>query len=133
MKIKKIDHVAVVVAELDHSISVWKDVFGLELVNLEVVPLQKSKVAFFAVGESHLELVQPLTDDSGVARFLGERGGGMHHICFEVEDIGAALIELKEKGIRLINEVPQVMEGRKMAFIHPKATGGVLVELYELI
>jgi methylmalonyl-CoA/ethylmalonyl-CoA epimerase len=133
VKIKKINHVAVVVPDLQNSIRLWKDIFGLDLVHEENVPAQKSKVAAFTIGESHLELVQPTTNDSGVAKFLNERGGGMHHICLEVDDIDASLAELKDKGIRLINEAPQVLEGRKLAFIHPKATGGVLVELYELI
>jgi methylmalonyl-CoA/ethylmalonyl-CoA epimerase len=133
MEIKKIHHVAVVVPELDEAINLWKNVFGLDLVHTEEVPSQKSRVASFSIGESHLELVQPTTEDSGVAKFLSEKGGGMHHICLEVNDVEASLMELKAKGIRLINDIPQVLEGRKMAFIHPKATGGVLVELYELI
>jgi methylmalonyl-CoA/ethylmalonyl-CoA epimerase len=133
VKVNKIHHVAVVVADLEDATALWKDVFGLELQYQEDVPSQKSKVASFLVGESHLELVQPTSDDSGVAKFLNERGGGMHHICLEVDNIESSLAELKIKGIRLINEIPQILEGRKMAFIHPKATGGVLVELYQLI
>jgi len=133
MKIKKIHHVAVVVPELEVSMALWRDVFGLDLVHQEDVPSQKSKVASFAMGESTLELVMPTSQDSGVAKFLQERGGGIHHICLEVDDIEASLAELKQKGIRLINDTPEVLEGRKMAFIHPKAAGGVLVELYELI
>ena len=111
----------------------WKDILGLELADQEDIPSQYSRLASFDAGESRLELVQPTTNDSGVARFLNERGSGMHHICFEVEDIEACLEELKNKGIRLINDVPQVLDGRKMAFIHPRATDGVLVELYELL
>ena len=84
------------------------------------------------LGESEIELVQPTTSDSGLANFLEKRGEGMHHICIEVEDIDAALVELKSKGVRLINEVPEELPGRKMAFIHPKAANGVLVELYQL-
>ena len=133
MKINKIHHVAVVVPEIKDAVALWRDVFGLDMVHQEDVPSQKSKVASFLVGESKLELVQPTTDDSGVAKFLRERGRGMHHICLEVDDIELSLGELKAKGIRLIDETPQMMEGRKMAFIHPKATGGVLVELYQLI
>ena len=133
MNIKKINHIAVVVPDLENSISLWKDIFELPLVHQEDVPSQKSKVATFEIGDTHLELVQPTTGDSGVAKFLNERGPGMHHISLEVENIEQALMELKKKGVRLINETPQVLEGRKMAFIHPKATGGVLVELYELI
>ena len=133
MKIKKIHHVAVVVTDIEASITMWKDILGLELADQEDIPSQYSRLASFDAGESRLELVQPTTNDSGVARFLNERGSGMHHICFEVEDIEACLEELKNKGIRLINDVPQVLDGRKMAFIHPRATDGVLVELYELL
>ncbi len=133
MQIKKIHHVAVAVPDLESSISFWRDTFGLSLDHVEDVASQKSKVAAFSVGQTKIELVQPTGDDSGVARFIAERGGGMHHICFEVENIDAALNELKAKGVRLINETPQILEGRKMAFIHPRASQGVLVELYELI
>jgi methylmalonyl-CoA/ethylmalonyl-CoA epimerase len=133
MNIKKIHHVAVVVPDLDHSISFWRDIFGLKLDHIEDVPSQKSKVASFKVDKTKIELVQPTSEESGIGRFLLEHGAGMHHICFEVDDIDAALVDLKSRGVRLINETPQVLEGRKMAFVHPKATGGVLVELYELI
>lgn len=87
---------------------------------------------FIPVGESEVELVKPTSDDTGVARFIAERGGGMHHLCFEVDNIEEMLAQLKEKGIRLINESPLELPGRKMAFIHPKSTGGVLVELYQI-
>jgi len=133
MKIKKINHVAVVVPDLEPSITLWRDVFGLQLEHIEDVPSQKSKVASLKVGTGKIELVQPVVEECGLGRFLLEHGAGMHHICFEVDHIEEALAELKAKGIRLINETPQVLEGRKMAFIHPKATNGVLIELYELI
>ncbi|HTX78502.1 MAG TPA: methylmalonyl-CoA epimerase [Longilinea sp.] len=131
-KIKKIDHVAVVVADIDAALAFWRDALGIELSHVEDVPSQKSTVAFLPVGEGEIELVKPTSDDSGVAKFLQERGGGMHHLCLEVDDISAKLAELKAKGVRLINEEPQVLPGRKMAFIHPKSTGGVLIELYEV-
>jgi methylmalonyl-CoA/ethylmalonyl-CoA epimerase len=89
-------------------------------------------VAFLPTGESEVELVQPTTDDSGVARFLQKRGPGMHHICFEVEGLQAILDDLKSKGVRLINETPTTgAGGNRIAFIHPESTQGVLVELYE--
>jgi len=132
MKPIKINHVAIVVQDIDSALNFWEQTFGLELDHVEEVPLQKSKVAFLPVGESEIELVQPTTSDSGLANFLEKRGEGMHHICIEVEDIDAALAELKSKGVRLINEVPEELPGRKMAFIHPKAANGVLVELYQL-
>lgn len=133
MKLKKIHHVAVVVSDIDNSIKLWRDTLGLTLDHIEEVPSQKSKVAAFSVGDTQIELVQPLSEECGVGRFLLDRGPGMHHICFEVENIEETLNELKAKGVRLINETPQILEGRKMAFIHPKAAQGVLVELYELI
>ena len=132
MKPIKINHVAIVVQNIDAALNFWEQTFGLELDHVEEVPSQKSKVAFLPLGESEIELVQPTTSDSGLANFLEKRGEGMHHICIEVEDIDAALAELKSKGVRLINEIPEELPGRKMAFIHPKAANGVLVELYQL-
>ena len=132
MKIIKISHVAIVVQDIDAALNFWEQTFGLKLDHVEDVPSQKSKVAFLPLGESEIELVQPTTSDSGLANFLEKRGEGMHHICIEVEDIDATLAELKSKGVRLINDVPEELPGRKMAFIHPKAANGVLVELYQL-
>jgi len=132
MKPIKINHVAIVVQDIDAALNFWEQTFGLELDHVEEVPSQKSKVAFLPLGESEIELVQPTTSDSGLANFLEKRGEGMHHICIEVEDIDATLAELKSKGVRLINDVPEELPGRKMAFVHPKAANGVLVELYQL-
>ena len=132
MKPVKINHVAIVVQDIDSALGFWQQAFGLTLDHIEEVPSQKSKVAFLPLGESEIELVQPTTTDSGLAAFLEKRGEGLHHVCIEVEDIDAALADLKSKGIRLINEVPEELPGRKMAFIHPKAASGVLVELYQL-
>ena len=132
MKPIKINHVAIVVQDIDAALNFWEQTFGLKLDHVEDVPSQKSKVAFLPLGESEIELVQPTTSDSGLAYFLEKRGEGMHHICIEVEDIDATLAELKSKGVRLINDVPEELPGRKMAFIHPKAANGVLVELYQL-
>jgi len=130
--IKKINHIGVVVADIDEALKFWRDAMGIKVSHIADIPSQKSQVAFLPVGESELELVKPTSDDSGTAKFLQDRGGGMHHLCFEVADISAKLADLKSKGIRLINEEPVVLPGRKMAFIHPKSTGGVLVELYEI-
>jgi len=120
MKPIKINHVAIVVQDIDAALNFWEQTFGVELDHVEDVPSQKSKVAFLPLGESEIELVQPTNSDSGLANFLEKRGEGMHHICIEVEDIDAALAELKSKGVRLINDVPEELPGRKMAFIHPK-------------
>ena len=132
-KLKKINHIAVVVSDLEDSLKFWRDALEIELDHIEDVPSQKAKVAFLPIGDSEIELVKPTSDDSGAAKFLAERGGGMHHLCFEVDDIASMLADLKTKGVRLINEEPIVLPGRKMAFIHPKSTGGVLIELYEIV
>ena len=131
--IKKISHVAIVVPELEESMKFWVEALGLKLDHMEHVPEQNVDVAFLPAGESDIELLEPIHEDSGVARFLERRGPGIHHICFEVDDIIATLQRLKDAGIPLIDEEPKVgTGGKKIAFIHPKGTGGVLVELYEL-
>ncbi len=131
-QIKKINHVAIVVRDIEESLKFWEFALGLELHHVEDVPSQASKVAFIPIGDSEIELVQPTTEDSGIAAYLEKRGEGMHHLCIEVDDIEAKIKELKDAGVRLINETAQVLPGRKMAFIHPKSASGVLVELYEI-
>ena len=131
-KITKINHVAIAVPEVESALTFWRDALGLAVDHQETVPSQKATVVFIPVGESEVELVKPTSDDTGVAKFIAEKGGGMHHLCFEVDDIDGMLADLKAKGVRLINETAQVLPGRKMAFVHPKSTGGVLVELYQL-
>lgn len=130
--IKKINHVAIVVRDIKQALGFWETALGLKLDHIEEVPSQQSKVAFIPVGESEIELVQPTTDDSGMAAYLEKKGEGMHHICVEVERIDEMLKQLAEHGVRLINETALELPGRKMAFVHPKSTNGVLVELYEL-
>jgi methylmalonyl-CoA/ethylmalonyl-CoA epimerase len=130
--IKKINHVAIAVEDIDEALLFWRDALGLTLDHIEDVPSQKSVVAFLPAGEGEVELVKPTDENSGVAKFLAKNGAGMHHLCFEVDDIEAVLADLKAKNIRLINEAPLELEGRKMAFIHPKSASGVLVELYQL-
>jgi methylmalonyl-CoA/ethylmalonyl-CoA epimerase len=131
-KVKKINHVAVVVEDIRTSLPFWQEALGIELKNIEDVPAQKSKVAFLPVGEGEIELVQPTDPESGTGKFLKEKGSGLHHLCLEVDDIQGMIGQLIEKGVRLINEIPLEMEGRKIAFVHPKSASGVLVELYEL-
>jgi methylmalonyl-CoA/ethylmalonyl-CoA epimerase len=131
--IQRIDHVAIVVDDIDAALKFWHDALGLELSHIEDVPDQKSVVAFLPTGEGEVELVKPTTADTGIARYLQKRGPGIHHICFEVENIEVALAGLKERDVRLINETPIVgTGGKKIAFVHPESTHGVLVELYEL-
>jgi methylmalonyl-CoA/ethylmalonyl-CoA epimerase len=111
----------------------WRDALGLTLDHVEEVPSQASKVAFIPVGDSEVELVQPTNAESGMAKYLEKRGEGMHHLCVEVDDIEGMLSTLREKGVRLINEEPITLPGRRMAFVHPKSANGVLIELYELV
>jgi len=132
-KINKINHVALVVEDIEDALNFWRDALGLPLEKIKQVPREKSAIAFLPVGDSEIELVQPTSDASGVAKYLSKRGPGMHHICLEVDDIQDAITELKEKAIQLIHEEPVIGDnGRKYAFIHPRASFGVLVELYEL-
>ncbi len=131
--IKKISHIAVVVPKLEEAMTFWVDALGLTLDHVEHVEAQGVDVAFLPSGESDIELLRPVDEESGVARYLQKRGPGMHHICFEVDDIEATLARLKAHNIPLINEEPTFgTGGKKIAFVHPKGTGGVLVELYEL-
>lgn len=132
-KIKQINHVAIVVEDMEKSLSFWRDALGLELHELRDVPAEMSQVAFLPLAGCEVELVKPTSEDSGIAKYLAKRGPGMHHICLEVDDIEGMMQTLKAKGISLINEEARVAsDGKKYAFIHPKSTGGVLVELYQL-
>lgn len=132
-EIKKINHVAIVVEDLDAALRFWQDQLGLKLDHVEDVPSQASRVAFMPVGDSEVELVQPTDQGTGLAKYLEKHGEGLHHFCIEVDDLEAILTQLKAKEVRLINEEPVELPGRRMAFIHPKAASGVLVELYEII
>jgi len=132
-KIKKINHIAVVVNDIESALKFWRDDLGLTLDHIEDVSSQASRVAFLPVGEGEVELVEPTESDSGLAKYLEKRGEGMHHLCIEVDDIEGMLIKLRAKDVKLINETPLELPGRRMAFIHPKSTNGVLVELYEII
>jgi methylmalonyl-CoA/ethylmalonyl-CoA epimerase len=132
-KVKQINHVAVVVDDMEKALAFWRDALGMELHGLRDVPAENSRVAFLPLPGSEVELVQPTTDDSGIAKYLAKRGPGMHHLCLEVDNIEAMLAQLKSKGVRLINEEPRTAaDGKKYAFIHPESTSGVLVELYQL-
>lgn len=132
-QIKAINHVAVVVENMEQSLAFWRDALGIELHELRDVPAEKSQVAFLPLAGAEVELVMPTTDDSGIAKYLAKRGQGMHHLCLEVDDIEGMMAQLKSKNIRLINEEPRTAaDGKKYAFIHPESTGGVLVELYQI-
>ena len=131
IRIKKIDHVAVCVADIDESLAKYRDVFGLVAKEREVVASQKTEAVLLPIGESNIELISPRGNE-GLAKFLEKRGPGIHHIAIEVEGIVDALAFLKSLGVPLIDEVPRKgARGHNVAFVHPKATGGVLVELVE--
>ena len=132
-QVKQINHVAVVVDDMEEALTFWRDALGIELYELRDVPAEKSQVAFLPLSGSEVELVKPTSDDSGIAKYLVKRGPGLHHLCLEVDDIDGMMARLKLKGIRLINEEARLAtDGKKYAFIHPESTGGVLVELYQL-
>lgn len=132
-KVRKINHVAIAVSDIENALVFWRDALGLKVDHVENVPSQKSEVVFIPVGDSEIELVHPTSSETGVAKFIEEKGGGMHHLCLEVDDIEEMLADLKSRGVRLINETALELPGRKMAFVHPKSTNGVLVELYQII
>ncbi len=130
MKILKIDHVGIAVNSIDDGKSFWSDILGLDFEGTETVSEQKVTTAFFPVGESEVELLQSTAPDGPVAKYIEKRGQGIQHVAFRVEDIDATLAELKEKGIKLIDQQPRIgAGGAKIAFLHPKATNGVLVEI----
>ncbi|MCP4157639.1 MAG: methylmalonyl-CoA epimerase [bacterium] len=130
--IKKIDHIAIAVQDLDEEIKRYRDVLGLDFHGTEVVEEQKVKVAFFQVGDVHIELTAPTEDDSPVGKFIAKRGTGIHHIAYEVDDLKAEIYEFQEKEIRMIDKEPRIGAGNaKIAFAHPKSFSGVLVELKE--
>jgi methylmalonyl-CoA/ethylmalonyl-CoA epimerase len=129
--IKKIDHIGIVVHSIEDALQVYEGPLNLRLTDVEEVPEQAVRVAFLPVGESRLELVEPTTAHSGVAKFLEKRGEGIHHICFEVNDIETTLQDLAAQGIRLIDEQPRQGAHGRVVFLHPKSAHGVLIELFE--
>ncbi len=128
----KINHLGIATRGIAEALVFWEDALGLENVHTEVVEDQKVRVAMLPIGESRVELLEPTSEDSPITKFLEKRGGGIHHIAVEVEDIHASLKRLKEKGFQLIDEAPRVgAENCLVAFVHPKASGGVLLELVQ--
>lgn len=131
LKIKKIDHVAVAVADMDEALARYRELLGVDATDREVVASQRTEAALLPLGETCLELISPKGNE-GLQKFLDKKGPGLHHIAIEVEGIEGALAALKALGVPLVDEVPRVgARGHKVAFLHPKATGGVLVELVE--
>ncbi|ADL08563.1 methylmalonyl-CoA epimerase [Thermosediminibacter oceani] len=132
MKTLKIDHIGVAVKSIEEASKIYTELLGLEMHGVEEVAEQKVKVAFIPVGESEVELLESTDPEGPIARFIEKNGEGIQHIAFRVDDIEKALEELKQKGVRLIDEKPRYgAGGAKIAFIHPKATKGVLIELCE--
>lgn len=134
MNIKKISHLGVAVESIEDQIGFFKDILNLEFTGTEIVEDQKVKVAFLTVGETRIELIEPIADDSPVRKFLDKKGGRttIHHVAYEVPDVEQAIAEAREKGVRLIDEEPRIGAGGvRIAFLHPKATSGILTELCE--
>ncbi len=128
----KVHHIAVLVSDLEAALAPFRDLLGLPLSRLETVGEQNARVAFLPIGDTRIELVEPLDKGGALGRFLERTGGGLHHVCFEVEDLEAALATLKARGARLIDEQPRPGgHGMRVAFVHPSSTARVLVELAE--
>lgn len=130
--IKNVDHIGIAVKSLEQSLPFYTKVLRLSLLGIEVVASEKVKVAFLSAGETKLELLEPISEDSPIAKFIEKRGEGIHHVALGVVSIEERIREMKEKGIRMIHDVPkQGAGGANVAFMHPKSTGGVLYEFCE--
>src|ERR1043166_4842052 len=128
----KINHLGIATKGIDEALKFWGNALGLENVHTETVEDQKVRVAMLPLGESRVELLEPTSDDSPISKFLEKRGGGIHHIAIEVDNIEASLAKLKAQGMRLIDQPPRIVpEGCLVAFVHPSASGGVLLELVQ--
>jgi methylmalonyl-CoA/ethylmalonyl-CoA epimerase len=127
-----IDHIGVAVSELDAAIALHRDTYGMALVHRETIASQGVEAALLEVGDSHVELLAPLADDTPIGRFLAARGPGLHHVAYRVDDVAATLGELRAAGVRLIDEAPRSgIRGSRVAFLHPSAAGGVLTEIVQ--
>jgi methylmalonyl-CoA/ethylmalonyl-CoA epimerase len=128
----KIDHIGIATEGIDEALGLWRDVLGLEVASTEDVAEQGVRVAMLSIGESHLELLEPLGPETPVGKFLRKRGPGIHHVAIRVPDIRASLVHLKEQGIRLIDEHPRLGAGGCLvAFVHPSSANGILLELVQ--
>jgi methylmalonyl-CoA/ethylmalonyl-CoA epimerase len=126
--LKRIHHVGIVVPDLEKAMGLWRDLLGLSLTKSATIQDQGVKAALLKVGDSEIELLEPLNPDNGVGKFLARRGGGLHHVCFETEDVARELEAARAKGIQLIDQKPRPGLAGMICFLHPKATRGVLVE-----
>ena len=128
----RVDHIGVAVEDLDAALALYDRDYGMEVVHREVVEEQGVEAVLLDVGENHVELLAPLSDESPVGRFLAKRGPGLHHVAYQVADIDAALASLRDSGVRMIDEEPRIgIRRSRVAFLHPGASGGVLTELVE--
>lgn len=128
-----INHIAVVVDDMEAALNFWQSGLGLALDHSQEVPEEEVRIAVLPIGESKIELVEPTTASSGIARYRDKRGPGIHHLCLEVADIEQAMAQLTANGAEMINETPRTRDnGTRYAFVHPKSAGGVLIELYEV-
>jgi len=129
---ERIDHIGVAVADLDAAVALHEQTYGMPVVHRETVIDQGVEAVLLDVGENHVELLRPLADDTPVGRFLEKRGPGLHHVAYQVTDVEATLAQLRDQGVRLIDETPRTgIRGSRVAFLHPSASGGVLTELVE--
>ena len=128
----KINHIAIVVEDVNEALNFWQKALGLPLAHTEHNAGEEVDIAFLPLGEGEIELLAPFTQESGVAKYLAKRGAGMHHLCLEVDNLDTVMQQLVANQIELITEVPRTRpDGRRYAFVHPRSTGGVLLELYE--
>jgi len=130
----KINHIAVVVEDVNVALNFWQNALGLPLHHVEHNEGEQVDIAFLPVGDGEIELIAPFNETSGVAKYLAKKGAGLHHLCIEVDDIEAALKQIISAGAEMINDTPKTRpDGTLYAFVHPKSTGGVLLELYQMV
>ena len=131
---RRIDHVAIIVRNIEQALVFYRDTLGITPSEIKEVPTEQVRIAFLPMGGpdgSELELIEPITPNSSLTRFLEKRGEGLHHICLEVADIDAALAEMQEKGVPVLDKQPRIAASGRAIFLHPKGTNGVLLELLE--
>ena len=134
MKILSIEHIGIAVKDIENSSPFWEHILGIKHTTTEIVEHEGVKTDIYDTGRGKVELLKSISDDSTIEKFLNKKGEGIHHVCFQVDDIEQAITELKEKNISIVSEKPSIgAEGYKIVFIHPKSTGGVLVELAEKV
>jgi len=131
--IKKIDHVAIVVSNIDEALNIFSNMFGFRLVESVIDPRQEFRAVLISAGDAALELIEPINPKGNISKFLKQRGGGIHHLSIDVDNIEQELESLQAKGIRLVNEEPQSLPSARVAFVHPHSAGGVLIELIQRV